>query len=62
MGARTARLIVCVAVPPALAAVIPTWAVPAVTALVPDRVPVPSPLSEKVTPAGSVPLLSVAVG
>ena len=55
-------MIVWLTVPPALAAVMTTLSVPAVTALLPDRVPVPSPLSEKLTPAGSVPLLSVAVG
>ena len=61
-SALTVRVIVWVVVPPGLVAVIVRESVPAVTAVVPDKDPVPLPLSEKLTPAGRVPALSVAVG
>ena len=51
----------CVAVPVGLNAVKESGYVPPVpTAGVPDSVPVPFPLSTKVTPAGSVPLTEIA--
>jgi hypothetical protein len=61
-AAFTVTVIVWLAVPALLAAVTVTASVPAVTAVLPDSVPVPLPLAVKVSPAGSVPAVSVAVG
>lgn len=59
-AATTVSVIVWVAEPPALVAVIGMEYVPAAT--VPDSVPIPLPVPANAAPAGRVPLLSVGAG
>jgi hypothetical protein len=61
-AALTVSVIVWLADPPPLAAVTVSEYVPAATAFVPDSVPVPSPLSAKLAPAGRPVAVSFGAG